>query len=645
MKKLTAIFMAFIMLISCSFTVFAAEDVLPNSNVLNLENTETEEPMSDGDAGTLEGTSSMEDEKISEESKSISEEDQISSKVVPDDEEFDEIQKKVDEAIQRLKLEKQNGVPQNYLVKDDSEDQIEPRRVVFDEVEPNDTMRDADRVYVDYSCYGTISDPDDIDYYRIKFDYSGYLTISLRDIPEDCDYDLYFFGSGGDEISSSRRGAGRNEYIYRYVTPGVTYYVAVESFGGDYDRTSEYRLTFSLDDTVDEYAYSIGEDYSGGGMTSSKIDTRDEAEYACSSFNRMGYNGYWTEKPSYELLTTRLLDGPYPLESSIVSLHGHGDVGQMYFQYGKNVIGSNNRHYYVVVRANNDITRDGSPEYIDLDDLFLDETRFMLFAGCLTASNLKGSDNNLARSAQKLGVETTMGWKEVVLDYGLSEWLSAFMRELRFGESVIDAADYADNKYMDIFIEDHPAFDWRVYGNWDNVLCLDGPARKRSVSDELPNILKGTITVDMANTDLSAVEEYIQNINPSFDTKIFSRKIREVGDNLYKVQYNLKLEDFDFGCGYSVLIDGNEVLNIRPYGDMSILKNRNVQVIDVTEEMIEQALTEAKEELDESMEITEQTVYKKMREGNYYLEVLTEYVESSDIGDIKGLQSYDYKIA
>ena len=141
MKKLTAIFMTFIMLISSSFTVFAAEDILSDNAVLNTEKSETEEPLSDEDKATLEGTSSMEDENISEESKSISEADQISSKVVPDDEEFDEIQKKVDEAIQRLKIEKQNGVPQNYLVKDDPEDQIEPRRVVFDEVEPNDTMR------------------------------------------------------------------------------------------------------------------------------------------------------------------------------------------------------------------------------------------------------------------------------------------------------------------------------------------------------------------------------------------------------------------------------------------------------------------------------------------------------------------------
>lgn len=265
MKKLAAIFTAFTMLISSNFTVFAVENILSDNTVLNTENSETERPLTDENANILEKTSPMENVSISKEETDISETEQISSKVVLDDEEFDEIEEKINMAVLKLKEDKKNGIVPNQLVKDASyENNIEPRRLVFDEVEPNDTKRSADRVEVDYACYGTISDENDIDYYQIEFDQSGYLSISLR-VPEFCDYDLYFVGSEGDMIACSERGKGKNEYIDRFVTAGVEYYIRIEAFGGYYDETEEYRMIFDLDDTITEVSYSVGVDYTSAG--------------------------------------------------------------------------------------------------------------------------------------------------------------------------------------------------------------------------------------------------------------------------------------------------------------------------------------------------------------------------------------------
>ena len=94
MKKLAAIFTAFTMLISSNFTVFAVENILSDNTVLNTENSETERPLTDENANILEKTSPMENVSISKEETDISETEQISSKVVLDDEEFDEIEEK-----------------------------------------------------------------------------------------------------------------------------------------------------------------------------------------------------------------------------------------------------------------------------------------------------------------------------------------------------------------------------------------------------------------------------------------------------------------------------------------------------------------------------------------------------------------------
>mgnify|MGYP000084685291 CR=1 FL=1 len=649
MKKLAAIFTAFTMLISSNFTVFAVENILSDNTVLNTENSETERPLTDENANILEKTSPMENVSISKEETDISETEQISSKVVLDDEEFDEIEEKINMAVLKLKEDKKNGIVPNQLVKDASyENNIEPRRLVFDEVEPNDTKRSADRVEVDYACYGTISDENDIDYYQIEFDQSGYLSISLR-VPEFCDYDLYFVGSEGDMIACSERGKGKNEYIDRFVTAGVEYYIRIEAFGGYYDETEEYRMIFDLDDTITEVSYSVGVDYTSAG-TNELVNTIQEARTALRALDIMGYNSYWTDVPTYDKLNGTLTGRESALESSVVTLHGHGGPGFMFFNH-KQKVQEGNQYYYVVVRTNDNISHTGSPKYIDLVDLNLEGVRLMLFSGCITANTLAdASYENLAKYANTHGAETTIGWKkDNVPSEGLRVWNEIFMEGLKFGYAVGDAADRADRLCIEEenMFEDSLAFYWRIYGNYANVLRLSGPREIQTSSNDVENIMSysDSISVSIEDSDMTALEDYIQNVNPLFNAQIFNRKIKEIGDNLYKVQYNLYLNNIDYGCGYSVIVENNNVIRITPYGDMSVLKIKTEQEINVPDTQLKQALAEARAELEDSLVVEKQTVRKKYRNGVYYLDILTEYTGSCELGEYHGAQSYDYKIA
>ena len=125
-------------------------------------------------------------------------------------------QEKVDMIVQKIKEDKRNGHKTVEFVGNVESEIIELRKTVVEENEPNDRVDLADRLYLDETCYGTISDEDDEDYYKISFDESGYLYIRLSSIPDDCDYDLYFFGSENvdrDDIDNSANGAGETERL------------------------------------------------------------------------------------------------------------------------------------------------------------------------------------------------------------------------------------------------------------------------------------------------------------------------------------------------------------------------------------------------------------------------------------------------
>lgn len=130
------------------------------------------------------------------------------------------------------------------------------------EVEYNDEASSADRTYDDYDNYGYIEDSDDIDYFKIMFDESGYANFWLGNIPDGCDYDLYIYNSDESLLLSSRNGSNEPELIrYLAVEANVYYYIRIKGYYS-YDSENPYTMRVkwynqsAVDDVNDTYSYA-----------------------------------------------------------------------------------------------------------------------------------------------------------------------------------------------------------------------------------------------------------------------------------------------------------------------------------------------------------------------------------------------------
>ena len=130
------------------------------------------------------------------------------------------------------------------------------------EVEYNDEASSADRTYDDYDNYGYIDDSEDIDYFKIKFDESGYANFWLGNIPAGCDYDLYVYNSDEVLLMNSRKGDNEPELIrYLAVEANVYYYIGIEGYDGE-DSENPYTMRVkwydqsAVDDDNDTFSYA-----------------------------------------------------------------------------------------------------------------------------------------------------------------------------------------------------------------------------------------------------------------------------------------------------------------------------------------------------------------------------------------------------
>ena len=90
------------------------------------------------------------------------------------------------------------------------------------------------------TVYGSIGQEGDVDYYKFTIYGKANVTITLSDIPSQCDYDLRLYEQGTglfsaaqaiNEIGSSTRGSNNSESLTRFLYPN-TYYIKVYSFKG-----------------------------------------------------------------------------------------------------------------------------------------------------------------------------------------------------------------------------------------------------------------------------------------------------------------------------------------------------------------------------------------------------------------------------
>ena len=112
----------------------------------------------------------------------------------------------------------------------------------LNESESNNTYSTADVTYNDYDNYGYISTTSDVDWWRIRFSYSGHTNFWLGNIPSNCDYDLRLYSSNGTTLLGSSTGSGSaNELITYTVTKNTTYYIKISSYAGS-STTQKYLL-------------------------------------------------------------------------------------------------------------------------------------------------------------------------------------------------------------------------------------------------------------------------------------------------------------------------------------------------------------------------------------------------------------------
>ena len=99
------------------------------------------------------------------------------------------------------------------------------------ETEYNGNSDSANRTYDDYNSYGDISFDNDVDWWKVSFDYSGTAIFSLENIPSGCDYDLNLYvGSGAYFARSSANRGNASEYITYNVSANTTYYLEVTTY-------------------------------------------------------------------------------------------------------------------------------------------------------------------------------------------------------------------------------------------------------------------------------------------------------------------------------------------------------------------------------------------------------------------------------
>lgn len=138
----------------------------------------------------------------------------------------------------------------------------------------------------------------DEDYYKVEIYGKAHISISLSNIPSECDYDLEFYQFDNikycDEkdislISSSTRGSNINEAISTDVLPNV-FYIRIYSYSG-FDAQNYYSLNIDVDysykdESISEMRYSKN---AGAAIWVSDFDPFGIEPFSSSSSQEIGY--------------------------------------------------------------------------------------------------------------------------------------------------------------------------------------------------------------------------------------------------------------------------------------------------------------------------------------------------------------------
>ncbi len=584
----------------------------------------------------------------------IAEVEKIDDSGLTDDEVY-ELESKIDEYIKESKKNKEAGyvkpklsVPKSVL--EDEENEIETQ-VIYDEYEPNDTIKNADKLYLDEYVYGTIEDRDDVDYYKIKFSEMGQAYFRLL-VPDTEDYDFYLISPSKTVIDESTDGSdGETERIYAFVNPDEYYYIRVEGAGSsDYDDTEEYKIKVRFYNE-EEYALSVGADFRSYDPGNSNkypdnddIDTTGAARHIRNLLRDTDYyNAAYIDEPTYDELDDTNDDGTDRLGSSVVFLDGHGAPTHIKFYFNNN----DDEPIVCGVSTNvRNVEHDSEEfEFVRLSRKEI-ESRLMVFAACATADEPESSSKkNLPEYAADNGAECAIGWVEDVETGALTGWNEDFFERLLDGYTVYESALYADKKYPG-----NEVTNWEIYGNEDCIIWPgNGTPISRSaampVNIDAEAVSENYTGIRASKNDLSQINKYIVE-NYAVDLDDYEIVTKERDNDILQVYYERYVNGFDAREGFYAIVRDGEVIyfseNENTDNDFGYLEKYTVPVSD---EDIEKAKEEAADEILAGYEITEQEISKEVVNGRYSLVVKTDYtIDPGTDNEVYGCKEYIYWI-
>ena len=607
---------------------------------------------------------SAEDEMVNEDLKAYKVDDSGL-----DNEEFETLESKISEYIIEAKSNKTTGfiepkmsIPRSILETDEEIDLEYTESSNYEEYEPNDTMKTADKLYLDEYIYGTIEDRNDVDYYKIKFPQMGQAYFRLV-VPDNLDYDLYLLSSSGTVFDESGNGDGETERIYAFVNPDEYYYIRVEGFGkSDYDNSEQYKIRVRFYDDVDEYAFIVGADFSTYAPIKSdvypdikEIDTTDAARDVRNVLkNTDYYKTVFIDEPSFGELDDTNTDGTDRLGSSIVFIDGHGEPIHIKFYYNDSddnpvVCGVSTNiggGEHIIKDENGDQESIVEFDYTRLRDKEID-SRLMVFAACRTADEPENSSKkNLPEYATDRGAECSIGWVKSSPYVSLRGWTRKFFNHLMDGYTVYESALFADEEYS----SNDDVTSWKIYGNEDCIIWSGNgtPISRNSIMpmniEESVNRVEKYNGITVSKNQLSELNEYITDSYENIDINDYEITVKERENGVLQIYYEKYINDFNTNTGFYAVAKDNKIIYLKEKENELIDEvYLEISKVSVSDKDIENAKKEAKENISDKHMISSQNISKEIIDGKYCLTVYTEYIVDYGADDeTMGCDKYIY---
>ncbi len=168
---------------------------------------------------------------------------------------------------------------------------IYPNDIAADSYEPNESLNTATAITNNEPINATININTDEDWYVYETDKTGKLTVTVDNIPTNCDYDVWVVDANNNTIGGSAFSGNTSEKAnVKINTPGK-YYIRVYSWIGS-DPESNYELKAVI---VEPDAYEINDYYYQGTSiqlgddVAATIDNKRDEDWYIVNVNESGY--------------------------------------------------------------------------------------------------------------------------------------------------------------------------------------------------------------------------------------------------------------------------------------------------------------------------------------------------------------------